>query len=69
MSSVRNVQVNSIVIYQAGADGLPIGANKDVYQGATVCNADGTTSPAASKHWLATWSAVNHAALRGLDWR
>jgi Flp pilus assembly protein TadG len=48
MSSVRNVQVSSIVIYQAGADGLPIGAKKDVYQGATVCNADGTTSPGAT---------------------
>jgi len=48
MSSVRNIQVNRIVIYQAGADGLPIGANRDVYQGATVCNADGTTSPAAT---------------------
>ncbi len=48
MSSVRNVQVNRIVIYQAGADGLPIGTNRDVYQGATVCNADGTTSPGAT---------------------
>ena len=48
MSSVRNVQVNSIVIYQAGADGLPIGTNRDVYPGATVCNADGTTSPSAT---------------------
>jgi hypothetical protein len=48
MTSVRNVQVNSIVIYQAGADGLPIGSNKDVYQGSTVCNADGTTTPSAT---------------------
>jgi Flp pilus assembly protein TadG len=48
MSSVRNVQVSSIVIYQAGADGQAIGAKKDVYQGATVCNADGTTSPGAT---------------------
>lgn len=48
MSSVRNVQVNRIVIYKAGADGMPIGANEDTYQGSTVCNADGTTSPSAT---------------------
>jgi hypothetical protein len=48
MSNNRNLQVQRIVIYQAGADGAPIGANKDVYQGSSVCNADTTISPAAT---------------------
>ncbi len=48
MSNNRNLQVQRIVIYQSDANGAPIGSNEDVYSGSTVCNSDGTTTPAAT---------------------
>ncbi len=32
-----NLTINQITIYQAGADGLPVGSNKNVYAGNTKC--------------------------------
>lgn len=53
LSSNRNLQVQSIIIYQANATGAPNGSNKDVYQGSAVCNPDGSISPSAtSLGWI-----------------
>lgn len=56
LSSSRSVQVSQIAIYKATdvSDGAYSAAlAQDVYPGNTVCNADGTTTPGATR---ATWA-------------
>lgn len=45
----RNVQVSQIVIYEADANGQPMGSAEDVYPGNAVCNSNGTITPSATQ--------------------
>jgi hypothetical protein len=48
LSATRNLQLQRVVIYDADANGNPIGSESDIYAGSAVCNPDATISPPAS---------------------
>ena len=48
LASVRNMQVQQIIIYKSNLSGAPITSSEDVYAGTAVCNPDGTISPPAT---------------------
>jgi Flp pilus assembly protein TadG len=49
LSSTRNLQLQRIVIYDADANGNPIGSESDIYTGSAVCNSvTETISPSAT---------------------
>jgi hypothetical protein len=47
LSSVRNLQIQQIIIFKADPTGNPIIADEDIYPGSAICNANGTISPPA----------------------
>ena len=47
LSSVRNLQIQQIVIFKADPSGNPITADEDIYPGSAICNSNGTISPPA----------------------
>jgi TadE-like protein len=47
LSPVRDVQLNRVDIYQAGANGLPNGTNQDIYYGNSICDSTATIVPSA----------------------
>lgn len=48
LSSVRNLQVQQIIIFKADVYGNPIIADEDIYPGSAICNANSTISPSAT---------------------
>lgn len=49
LNTNHDLTIQRIVIFQSDNEGNPVTANEDVYAGNTVCNADGTTTPAAQR--------------------